>query len=131
MTGFQTNLLLECLPREESNFRFKVYERPFEYITKDTQRISVPVGFKTDFATVPWFFRRIIPATGRHNEAAVIHDYLCYLSNKDLFDRRRADRIFYEAMLELEVNRVKGVAMHMGVRSYTEALLLKNKVFSF
>lgn len=128
MQGFQAPLILKCLPKERSKFRFEVYEKPLEYITCDDEWISVPVGFKTDFASVPWIFRRLIPATGRYNEATVLHDYLCYLSKKGLYDRRRADALFMEAMESLDVKKITRGAMFAGVRSYTELVSVKNKI---
>lgn len=131
MIGFSDNLTLKCLPSAENDFRFEVYEKPFEYYTKDDEIISVPVGFRTDFASVPWFFRRIIPATGRYNEATVIHDYLCYLSNRLEYNRRKADRVFYEAMSDLKVGKLKSLIIYFGVRLYTEILLLYKRVKDF
>lgn len=131
VAGFSRPLILKCLAKNKSAFRFEVYENPFEYHTINNEIISVPVGFKTDFASVPWFFRRVIPATGRYNEATVIHDYLCYLSNKLQYNRRKADRIFYEAMADLEVNKLKSLVIYFGVRAYTEILLLYKTVKDF
>jgi len=127
-TGFSMPLILKCLAKEKSKFRFAVYENPFEYYTIDNEIVSVPVGFKTDFASVPWFFRRVVPSTGRYNEATVIHDYLCYLSNKLQYNRRKADRIFYEAMTDLGVNKLKSLIIYFGVRSYTEIFLFSKRI---
>ena len=129
--GFPKFLILKCLSKERSRFRFEVYENHFEYHTNGGEIVSVPVSFRTDFASVPWFFRRVVPATGRYNEATVIHDYLCFLSNKMQYNRRKADRIFYEAMIDLEVNKLKCFIIWSGVRAYTEMLLLYKRVKGF
>ena len=131
ITGFPRPLILKCLARKKNKFRFEVYEYPFEYYTIDNEIVSVPVGFKTDFASVPWFFRRVIPATGSYNEASVIHDYLCYLSNKLQYNRRKADKIFYEAMIDLEVNKFLSLIIYSGVRAYTEVFLIYQKQSKF
>lgn len=39
--------------------------------------ISVPQGMMTDFASVPWWARRIINRVGPWLEATVVHDFLC------------------------------------------------------
>ena len=57
--------------------------------------INVPVGFVTDFASIPkflWFF----PYWAKNNKASLLHDYLYY---DHLLSRAEADQVFYEAML--------------------------------
>ncbi len=65
--------------------------------------VDVPVGFMTDFASVPRMFRWLVSKWGRHGNATVIHDY-CYWTQENGRDRKRSDRIFKEAM---EVSGVK------------------------
>ena len=74
-------------------------------------RITVPMGFLTDFASIPlWrFLFWWLPMWAKYNKAAVLHDWLYqthswrYLNlNKGGFEaitRKEADYIFYEAML--------------------------------
>ena len=64
--------------------------------------IVVPMGFETDFASIPRIFRVIHPVNGRHIKAAVVHDYLC---RDKKTKRKMADRVFNEAM---KVCGVKG-----------------------
>lgn len=59
-------------------------------------RIIIPAGFVTDFASVPRFFWRLIPPTGRYTRAAVVHDFL-YRTPR-LCTRAQADAVLYEAM---------------------------------
>lgn len=40
------------------------------------EMVIVPKGFATDLASIPWFMAWFIPLSGRHNLAAVLHDYL-------------------------------------------------------
>lgn len=42
----------------------------------DNSIITIPKGFKTDFATVPWYLRWAVSKTGTHNLSCLIHDYL-------------------------------------------------------
>ncbi len=108
---------IRCFPALDSKFRYMLLT-DFVYIAKNKERILVPAGFKTDFATTT-FFRFVLPKTGRHNEAAVVHDYLCFLSNKGKYDRKRADEIFLEYMGILGVGVIRRKIMYAGVASFT------------
>jgi hypothetical protein len=131
---FPYRLVTESIPATESMFRFKVFFREFIYQPSDDGydaffgQVVVPIGFKTDFASVPWAFRLFIPKSGRYNEAAVIHDYLCYLWKKHNFGieyRQEADNLFYEMMEVLGVKKTKRKFMWLGVGLYTKALKWK------
>lgn len=50
--------------------------KDFEYIRPNGERIVVPSGFLTDFASIPRGLWNIFPPTGEYGRAAVIHDYL-------------------------------------------------------
>lgn len=88
---------------------------PFDYDSTIAGLISVPVGFVTDFASVPRFFWRVLPPTGRYGKAAVVHDYL-YGSH--LVAKPVADRVFLEAMTRLGVNRFTRSIMYWAVRLF-------------
>ena len=128
---FPYTLVTESIPATESLFRFRVFYRDFIYQPQPDSffgQIKVPIGFKTDFASVPWLFRQFIPKSGRYNEAAVVHDYLCYLWKKNNYSneyRQEADKIFYEMMEVLGVKRVRRKFMWFGVGMYTKALKWK------
>ena len=78
-------------------------------------RITVPSGFETDYASVPRFLWSIFPPRGNHEAAALIHDYL-YKNN--LRTRKEADDIFLEAMIVLGVSVIKRQTMHKAVRAW-------------
>ena len=47
------------------------------YVAGNGDVIYVPAEFVTDFASVPWLFRRLFPpATGKYRRAAALHDYI-------------------------------------------------------
>lgn len=50
--------------------------------------ITVPAGFVTDFATVPWWVQSLIPRTGAWTLAAVLHDWLCVELARELQQAR-------------------------------------------
>jgi hypothetical protein len=74
-----------------------ILERPLHYYSKLTNvEYEVPVGFVTDFATVPrWAVIYLLTANTGHR-AALLHDYLYRLK---LVKRRCADAIFFEALV--------------------------------
>ena len=90
---------------------------------------SVPKGFETDLASIPAFFRRIIPVNDTHVLAAVVHDYLYSVKGKasatKTVTRKQADKAFLEAMRELKVpvwkRNVMYRAVRMGGRTYWRA----------
>lgn len=75
--------------------------------------IVVPKGFTTDFASVPWPASMLIPMSGQHNMAAVVHDYLYSTQERS---RKESDDIFLEALTVLGVSLVKRRIMYRAVR---------------
>lgn len=78
--------------------------------------IKVPVGFKTDFASVPRIFWPIVSPIDEYAKGAVIHDYLYY---HGYFDRKTTDDIFNEAMKVLEVPKWKRLLVYYCVRYFS------------
>jgi len=76
--------------------------------------ISVPVGFVTDFASIPRIFRIIIPKLGRWNKAAVLHDFIYQIGHS--ITRKMADRCFLGAMRDLGVAKWQRNLMYWAVR---------------
>ncbi len=66
-------------------------------INRTGQMITVPAGFVTDFASVPWYARWRISVLGKHSIAAIVHDYLYW---EQRCTRDEADAILREAMDE-------------------------------
>ena len=111
--SFLTPLIIKFLDTKDAK-RWELHEG-FRYVCKSGEVIYVPKGFRTDFASVPRFFWRIIPPTGLYGKAAVIHDFLY---QEKLFDRARADAIFLEGMELLGVSRWKRNLMYRTVRLF-------------
>ena len=77
--------------------------------------IVVPIGFKTDLASIPrplWF---IVPPDGSYTPAAVVHDYLY---RTGLTDRATADLIFLEAMKHCGTWKIVRGAIYATVRAF-------------
>lgn len=76
-----------------------------EYISADEQTI-VPMGFITDGASVPGFFKMIFAATGQYFGAAIIHDYLLAPINgvtPDSLQWKKANNAFKRELLALNI----------------------------
>lgn len=92
--------------------------REFDYHTdvRMVWVVKVPVGFFTDFASVPKLLWNLMPPTGRYGKAAVVHDYL--YRTVGIATKNEADEIFLEAMKALGVSAVLRYAMYYGVRFF-------------
>lgn len=115
MSSFTSPLKIE--PANEEMTKWRLIE-PFEfYIDEPAGRIyyKVPVGFITDFASVPRIFWSILPPWGRYGKAAVLHDFLYKTKS---VSREKADRIFLEAMKVLKVPAWKRYIMYWAVRLF-------------
>ena len=114
MSSFTTPLVVSPLPdgrRWRLVFQFG-YDVGYE---GSGDRITVPAGFVTDFASTPPPIWTIIPPWGKYGKAAVIHDYL-YQTHKRT--RKQADDIFREAMVVLGVDPVRVFLMYWAVRLF-------------
>lgn len=80
--------------------------------------IYIPVGFKTDFASIPRWARSIVPVIGRHIQPAIVHDFCYETIIPDFPDMTKldADTLFLEGMVMCEVNWVRRNIMYRSVR---------------
>lgn len=115
--GFKGELILKYMDEPIDGKWFEVAE-DFSYITRRDTRLTVPKGIRTDFASIPRAFRWMIARVGKYGKAAVLHDYLC---EYEITPRKRADKVFLEAMTELGVSWLKRKAMYVAVRTYSIA----------
>lgn len=93
-------------------------ERAFTYrlgSKEGEESVTVPKGFKTDFASVPRAFWQVLPPDGTYTQAAVVHDYLYYAQ---IFTRKKSDYVFLEAMGVLGVSWWKRRVMYTAVRLF-------------
>ncbi len=111
---------------------------PFRYhvgtrYSKDV--IAVPVGFRTDFASIPKFLLVILPLWAKFNKAPILHDFLYRTNGKWKHsvvnwvnnypyncDRKQADKIFLEAMLiawrDKKIGKFVAYLEYYGVRLF-------------
>jgi hypothetical protein len=79
------------------------------------ERFVVPKRAATDFASVPQPFRWLIPTSGRHSKAAVLHDYL-WRAEPRVCTYEEADGLFRRALHDLEVPLLRRWIMWAAVR---------------
>jgi len=81
--------------------------------------ITIPTGFVTDGASIPWLLRLLVSPTGKAMEAATLHDFLLFqLSPTD--SRENADWYFLKAMRQCGVKEWRAQLMYAAVHSYGE-----------
>lgn len=113
MSSFTKPLKLEYLDGRQ----WKVLETFVYHVGAEDSgfAIKVPKGFITDFASIPRFFWRVLPPTGKYGKAAVLHDWLYSYGN---YARIYADSVFLEAMQVLQVPPWQRYAMYKAVRMF-------------
>ncbi|MBI3775330.1 MAG: DUF1353 domain-containing protein [Gammaproteobacteria bacterium] len=77
------------------------------------QPVTVPIGFVTDFASIPRVFWSLLPPDGNYTYPAVIHDYLYW---EQTTTREVADDILRLSMLDFKIDAVTLRAIYSGVR---------------
>lgn len=93
---------------------FEVVE-PISFTTSTGRTITVPAGYRSDSASIPRFFHRMINPVGKHSKAAIIHDWLCDESPHTCSSTEAAD-IFGEAMAALGVPPLRRKIMVRAVK---------------
>ena len=114
MSTFTTPLIVEYV-----DGRFWKLVQEFDFASEVLERIvRCPVGFVTDFASVPRVLWDILPPTGKYGKAAVVHDMLyqhpTYIT--PAVTRYLADCTLLEGMLALGVSVETRLAIFEAVR---------------
>jgi hypothetical protein len=113
MSQFTTPCRVEIIGKD----LFRIIE-PFEYHVgsfPSLEIIHIPVGFITNFASIPYIFRPILSPVDTYAKAAVVHDYLYHTA---LYERLRCEEIFLEAMTVLKVEPWKKFAVYNSVQKF-------------
>lgn len=77
------------------------------------QSVRVPIGFVTDFASIPRVFWSLLRPDGLYSYAAVIHDFLYW---EQYLSREASDAILRLCMEDFKINAAVVSAVHTGVR---------------
>ena len=90
--------------------------------------ITVPAGFLTDFASIPWGLWNLFPPLGPWARPAIVHDFIYatrgdgiygtrrWITRETNYSRREADDIFLEAMEVVGVPAWRRSIMYRAVR---------------
>lgn len=80
--------------------------------------LSIPAGFKSDGASVPRLFWRVVfpPGDACALRAAIIHDYI-YRHHPAGWTRKAADQLFYDLLIR------DGTPVHRACLAYTAVRL--------
>lgn len=107
--------------------RYMQLLEPLVYVDSCGRRWTAPAGYRTDGASIPRFFWRVIgsPFVGKYRRAAVIHDVYCsegkkLKKNKVLIGKDRKSpaihKLFHEMMLTDGTSRLRARVMYLAVR---------------
>lgn len=77
--------------------------------------VVAPVGFETDFASIPRLLRWLYPADGTYALPAVIHDYLYRRGGCSRF---LADALFRDMMASVGVPLLRRMMFYYAVRAF-------------
>lgn len=105
---------------------FRLLDRVRYHDARTEAHIIIDQGFCTDFASVPRALQSFAPVIGKHNRAAVIHDWLYYsrglpgsgASDADRLTRAQCDRIFLDVMKADGVGFMLRWRMYVAVRAF-------------
>jgi Protein of unknown function (DUF1353) len=75
--------------------------------------VTVPIGFVTDFASIPRLFWTMLPKDGDYTYPAIIHDYLYW---EQPVPKDEADLILRYSMEDFKVNKAALEAIYLGVK---------------
>jgi len=90
-------------------------ESEYEYV-----EVTVPAGYETNLASVPFFLRPVVAMYGRYNFASILHDWLYenhgHIREGLQLSRAACDREFFEAMANDSVPVWQAVSFWAAVR---------------
>ena len=108
-------MLVDIQISEEKGRVFRLME-PLRIVWKDKPPLVVPWGFRSDGASVPRFFWRLVFPKGdeRALRAAFVHDWI-YRNHPAGWTKEDADLLFYELLLEDGVPKWRAWLAYQGV----------------
>lgn len=116
MSAFVTRLIVTLLDDAANEGRGEwQLMAPFSYASDRIGLVTVPAGFRTDFASVPRAPVMFWLSGGSAHQASVIHDYL-YSTGQ--VSRGEADAVLLEAMAAEGVPSWRRWGMYLAVRVF-------------
>lgn len=112
MAEFKSSLKITLVDGSNNVF---MLEEPLLYLSDLIGEVEVPVGFQTDFASVPRVPLVYSAYGGRSHRSATIHDYLFRIDCTPKVTFSKANRVFLEAMKSRGVPWYIRHPMYIGV----------------
>jgi len=112
MAKFLSELDIRLKPKSDKVF---VVKFPLIYESDILGLIDVPIGFETDFASVPRIPFIYAMYGGRVHREAVLHDYLYRKDSNPIATYSQANGVFFEAMQVRKKKRIVRYGMYYGV----------------
>lgn len=78
-------------------------------------KILIPLGFLTDFLSIPFPFTEFVNNDGPYAAAGALHDFL--YSGK-ILERKECDRQLYDSLISLKCSKIKSVLIWSTVRLF-------------
>jgi hypothetical protein len=115
-------IVMEVLPEIIGRSDYQDKDKPWRWVllapvtlTLSTgEQITIPKGYRTDFASVPRLLRGVVATIGRHNLATLVHDFLYDMRHPA--GRLFADREMRYWLRQCGVSEVKAQVMYLAVR---------------
>lgn len=123
MSKFKNQLVVRLVSSDPE--RWRLYS-PLIYLSDLLGPIIVPVGFETDFASVPRIPVLFFLAGGFAKAPSVIHDFL--YSERNNFTREQADAVFLEAMEVDGVSAWRRNGMYQAARLFGASHFVTGKI---
>jgi len=92
--------------------KMRVLLAPLHYLNEQYDFL-IPMGFKTNYGSVPMIFQSLISASGQATYGYVLHDYHYYTG---ILSRIESDKILRQTMSELGVSKWRVHAVYYGLR---------------
>ena len=98
--------------------KFVHLEQPLRYERGDGRVFTVPAGFRTDLASVPWWLRSLAPRWQSSLRAGIFHDCGYRWFEVWIIARAVVDDLLYEQLRADGTSRLHAWAMRQAVRSF-------------
>jgi len=126
--GFQNNPAFRRVSHINKN---AILLEDLTYISGTGEVIVVPLGFETDWASIPWIFWNIpgFDSDGPAAIPAILHDFLYKLRGGDPYgkNRRQCDDLFLEAVQLVGVTWAHRQIIYRMVRAWGWAYSMNPK----
>jgi len=108
---WKSKLKVKYIGKNDSGIKMYSLKEPLNW----DDRVIVPIGFKSDFASVPSWLHWLYPPQGKYSKASIVHDYTYSV---DWFDREYSDKIFYKIMIHDRVKKITAKIFYIAVRLF-------------